>query len=145
MQISQAVQVTQVYQKQSNGSLNTESNFGNNFQVTTGDVNLSKEARNAQSALSSIADKYDVSNISTRERGAMVNALQEAGLISNADAMRMAAPFSMNENIDTKRDWLKISKDALAFAEQNGQPPKELESMKRNVSILEQLFELRDK
>lgn len=145
MQVNQTSQAAQVYQTHSKGSVHTSHGTGNNVQATNGDVQLSKEARNAQSALNGIANRYDVTNLSTRERGAMVNDLQERGLISNEDAMRMAAPFSMNENIDTKRDWLQISQDALAFAEQNGQSPKELESIKRNVSILEQLFELRDK
>ncbi|WP_415887591.1 hypothetical protein ACMXYO_05760 [Neptuniibacter sp. QD37_6] len=145
MQVNQTSQAAQVYQPQNKVSTNTSQGGGNSVQITNGDVHLSKDARNAQSALNGIANTYDVTNLSTRERGAMVNDLQEHGLISNEDAMRMAAPFSMNENIDTKRDWLQISKDALAFAEQNGQSPKELESIKRNVSILEQLFELRDK
>ncbi|WP_415884012.1 hypothetical protein ACMXYX_11055 [Neptuniibacter sp. QD72_48] len=145
MQVNQTSHAAQVYQTQSKGSVNTTHGAGNSVKASSGDVHLSKEARNAQSALNGIANRYDVTNISTRERGAMVSDLQEKGLLSNEDAMRMAAPFSMNENIDTKRDWLQISKDALAFAEQNGQSPKELESIKRNVSILEQLFELRDK
>ncbi|WP_415901564.1 hypothetical protein ACMXYR_10780 [Neptuniibacter sp. QD29_5] len=145
MQVNQTSHAAQVYQTQNKGSVNTSHGTGNSIETANGDVHLSKEARNAESALNSIANKYDVTNISTRERGAMVNDLQEKGLISNLDAMRMAAPFSINENLDTKRDWLKISKDALEFAEQHGQSPKEIESMKRNISMLEQLLELRDK
>lgn len=89
-----------------------------------------------------IADNYDVSNISTRERGALTGALLENDLISSAEGLALAAPYSMNENLDTRRDYRAISHEALEFSRQNGVSPEQLAVQEGLVSILDRLFAL---
>jgi len=120
--------------------------FGDILQAQTGaeKANGSNTRISAEARWQQIAGNYDVTNISTRERAAMTGELLESGLISSTEGMALAAPYSMNENLDTKRDYLTISREALAFSKQNGASPQQVELQQKIAGILEKLFTLTD-
>lgn len=140
MQINQA---GHIYQTQSQHSAAQKSDSGNTSAQAAGDqVSISPTGRNAEGNWQAIVDKFDVTNISMRERGAMAQELLDNGLISSEEAMFMSRPYKLNDDLDAKRNWLDISQGALEFAKQQGSPTKTIELMERTVNILEQIFAL---
>jgi hypothetical protein len=140
MQINQATQAGHIYRMQSQPSAAQKSDNGiTSTQAASDQVSIRPAGRNAEGNWQAIADKYDVENISMRERGAMAQEFLDNGLISSEEAMVMSRPYKLNDDLDTKRNWLDISQGALEFAKQNGSPTKTTELMKRTVYILEQL------
>lgn len=79
----------------------------------TGTASISTESRWQQ-----IAGKYDVTNISTRERGVMAAELMDNNLISSAEGM------------------------ALEFSRQNGGSSQQVELQEKVMGILEKLIAL---
>jgi len=143
MQINQTTQASSIYQLQSQRSV-TPKTYDNNTstQAISDQVSISSAGRNAEAKWQAIADKYDVTNISTHERGAMTNELMENKLISSTEALTMMAPISMNHDPETKVNFLDLTKKGLEFAKSNGAPQKQIELMERVANILEQLHGL---
>ena len=140
MQINQ---VGHIYQTQSQLSAAQKSDSSKTSAQDAGDqVSISPAGRSAEDNWQAIADNFDVTNISMRERGAMTQELFNDGLISSEEAMLMSRPYKLNDDLDTKRNWLDISQGALEFANQQGSPTKTIELMESTVNILEQLFAL---
>ena len=143
MLIDQTYQTNNVYQRQSQlpAVQNAENKSAN--KTENGDqVSISPAGRNAEEKWQTIADMFDVANISTRERGAMASELAENNLISNPVAMAMMAPLSMNDDLDTKVNFLETSRESLAAAKSNGASSKQVELQESVVKILEQLYGL---
>ena len=92
-----------------------------------------------------IANKYDVTNISTNERAAMTQELLDNQFISNDVGLTMMAPLSMNENMNQKVDYLKITRDSYEFLSKRGGDPKQLELLKQSLETLERLHSLSSK
>lgn len=105
-------------------------------------VSLSAPGRTAEGKWLTIAGKYDVTNISTRERGAMGSELAENGLISSLEGMALMAPLSMDDDLDTKVNFLEISRESLEVAKSNGASAKQVELQESVVKILEELHGL---
>ena len=109
---------------------------------TSDQVSISAAGRNAEDKWQAIADKYDMTNISLHERGAMTAELLENKLISSAEGLAMMAPNSMNEDPDTKVNFLDMTQNGLEAAKSNGTPINQIKIMESLVGILDQLYSL---
>ena len=92
-----------------------------------------------------IANKYDVTSISTKERAAMTQELLDNQFISNDVGLTMMAPLSINENIYQKVDYLSIARNSYEFLSNRGGDPKQLELLKQSLETLEHLNVLSSK
>lgn len=72
----------------------------------------------------------------------MAAELMDNNLISSAEGMALAAPYSMNDNLDTRRDYLASSQEALEFSRQNGGSSQQVELQEKVMGILEKLIAL---
>ncbi|MBC3764608.1 hypothetical protein [Neptunicella marina] len=63
-------------------------------------------ADNEQAEWQQIAARFDVTNISTSERAELAGQLAEKGLISSEMQLKLAAPSSMNDDFQTKTNFL---------------------------------------
>ncbi|WP_415886531.1 hypothetical protein ACMXYO_00755 [Neptuniibacter sp. QD37_6] len=140
MQVNQAGYIQQGQNRSSTLPIANDTN--SSAQATHAQASISPVAHNAGNNWQAIADKYDVTNISMRERGAMVNELVQSGFLSSEEAMMMARPYKINDEPNVKRNWLEISQGALEFAKQNGSPASTIELMEKNVSTLAKLNQL---
>lgn len=102
-------------------------------------VNISSAGRSASEKLQLIANKYDVTNISTAERIAMSEELNEHQLMPEGVMLFMVAPLSMNEDIHQKSDYLTITRESIEVASKMGVDAEQLKLMKQQLEILEQL------
>ena len=142
MQITPTIAANRI-QPQTQHQLPTIQSTENNSASETGDqVSLSAPGRTAEGKWLTIAGKYDVTNISTRERGAMGSELAENNLISSLEGMALMAPLSMDDDLDTKVNFLEMSREGLAAAKSNGASAKQVELQESVVKILEELHGL---
>ncbi len=143
MKINQTVQASHLYQMQSQPSETQKSdNVSTSIQGTSASVRISSAGRNAEHNWQAIADKYDVTNISTYERGAMTAELLENKLISSTEGLSLMAPLSINANPETKINFLDIMQKGFEAAKSNGTSQKQIELMKSTVNTLHQLHAL---
>ena len=105
-------------------------------------VTISDAGYSAEAEWQKIANKYDVTNISTNERAAMAQELSDNHLVSNDVLLFMVAPLSMNENRDQKVNYLSMMRESFEVASNMGVSGKQLELQKERLSILERLNNL---
>jgi len=141
MQINQAGQTSAIYaQQQKNTTLNSESSAGS--EGVNNQVKISDAGKNAASSWQSIADKYDLNNISRNERVALATELSNNSLISSDQAMHMIAPLSMNEPGDTKVNFKNIVETSLSNAKAEGGNIKQVNLIENLLSTLNLLDDL---
>ncbi|MDF1750442.1 MAG: hypothetical protein P1V34_16380 [Alphaproteobacteria bacterium] len=99
----------------------------------------------ADSKLETIANKYDVRNLSGYERVAMAEELRDNHLISSGTMMTILAPLSMNENMSQKTDYLSTAKLSFEYASKMGGSEEQLKSQKQRLEILERLERIHKK
>ena len=149
-----AVKATEV-SAQKDTAINSQSNLnGNNndrVSISERGLQLSKSSQSSDlnskktghesvnEKLQSIANRYDVTNISTNERGAMAQELSDNGLLPEGMMIHMVAPLSMNENRDLKSNYLNITKESFLFAAKMGGNSEQLEIRSKMIELLGQL------
>lgn len=105
-------------------------------------VSISQEGNNAAASMHDIAAKYNVNDISQKERMQMVTELTEAGLISSGVALHLRAPRSMNEKPNDRSDLLGEMKESL-IVDKNSPDSEHMKNKLRAIDILEELRALR--
>lgn len=100
---------------------------------------LLRQQETGSSGLHDVANRYDVTNLSGHERGAMAQELRDKGLISAGTHLAMAAPLSMNEDLAAKTNYLDTARKAYDFAAQHGASTDQLAIQKDRLDILAQL------
>jgi len=149
-----AVKATEV-SAQKDTAINSQSNLnGNNndrVSISERGLQLSKSSQSSDlnskktghesvnEKLQSIANRYDVTNISTNERGAMAQELSDNGLLPEEMMIHMVASLSMNENRDLKSNYLNITKESFLFAAKMGGNSEQLEIRSKMIELLGQL------
>lgn len=149
-----AVKVAEVSdQKETASNSQSKPNENNNDRVSiskkglqlsksspSSDLNIKNTGRESvNEKLQSIASRYDVTNISTNERGAMAQELSDNGLLPEGMMIHMVAPLSMNENRDLKSNYLNITKESFLFAAKMGGNSEQLEMRSKMIELLGQL------
>jgi len=136
MQINQSTGANSLYQPKNEQSVSTKTASDNSNKHVSGEqVSISPAGHSAEAKWQQIAAKYDVTNISTNDRATMAAELRGNGLISTKDQMAMMAPLSMNDDLETKVDFLSINRESLAV--ERGEP-----SALKLLALLEQLHAL---
>ncbi|MDK2595784.1 hypothetical protein [Pseudoalteromonas obscura] len=107
-------------------------------------VHISENGRIADTKWQSIANKYDVHNISDVEAGAMSRDLFDAGFINTTQMMILMAPSSMNETPLKKHDMLNDMKYTFQIsASLGGHSPTSKEHYLNAINVLERLKDSR--
>lgn len=86
------------------------------MQSTSTQVQISDNAKHAQEKWQSIANQYDVHNISDAESASMSRELFDAGFINTTQMMIMMAPSSMNDSPLKKHDLLNDMKHTFKLS-----------------------------
>ena len=146
MQINLNIPETKIYQTQITNTIGKQSPIDNASQKSSDvSVTLSETGKNAEKKWLEIANKYDVTNISTNERSTMTGELLNNGLISSPEAMVLVAPISINHDPTTKINFLEQTRQGLDFAKNNGATQKQIELWEKSLEVLEQLNTLSSK
>ncbi|MCG7546585.1 hypothetical protein [Pseudoalteromonas sp. Of7M-16] len=111
-----------------------------NNATDTEQVLISEGGKTAETKWHSIANKYDVHNISEAEAGAMSRDLFEAGFINTTQMMILMAPSSMNETPLKKHDMLNDMKYTFQIsASLGGHSRASKEHYLSAINVLERL------
>lgn len=102
-------------------------------------VTISHTARSVSEKMQTIANKYDVTNISTAERIAMAQELSDNQLMPKGAMISMVAPLSMNEDISQKSNYLDTMRESFKFLSKMGGSAEQLELQRQSLEMLEQL------
>ncbi len=137
---AQAYNINQVQNNNPNASIGTDNTTTTKTQTDT--VTISNAGRNAEEKWQSIANRYDVTNMSQTEVGKMTEELHNNALIPEGVRMHMLAPASMNQDLDQKYDVLSRMRDSLDFSKSVNAAPKQIEKQTQVVDIFERLSEL---
>ncbi|MEJ2418631.1 MAG: hypothetical protein P8Y45_17205 [Exilibacterium sp.] len=108
-------------------------------EINSDTVTISRAGQRASEQLQTIANKYDVTNISTTERIAMTQELHDNHLIPKDVMIFMMAPLSMNEDMDHKSNYLSTIRESFEVASKMGDSAEQLELKRQRLEILEQL------
>jgi len=122
------------------------SNYAKEVSASRSDsnVSISQNGSNAVDRIHSVAARYDVNDISQKERVEMAGELMESGLISSGVGLHLVAPRGMNEKPNDRSDLLNGMKESLIV----DNSPLNSEHMKNKlkaISILEELKSLRSR
>jgi len=117
---------------------------GNNLRTekstfTNSSISISPEANQASLKMSNIAQKYDVNDLSQRERIFMTEELMHSGLIHSGVGVHLIAPTSMYEKLDDRSDFLTGMKESLKV----DTAPLNSEHMKNKLKAINILEELK--
>ena len=134
---AQAYGVNQI--RNNNSYPTTEVSNVTTAKTETDTVAISNAGRNAEEKWQTIANKYDVTNMSQSEVATMTEELYENKLIPQDVLLHMIAPASMNQDPDQKYNVLSRMRDSLEFSKNRGSNPEQLEIQKRVVEIFERL------
>ena len=111
-------------------------------------VTISEEYRAQEANWKGISEKYDVTNISERERYAMGDELFNAGLISSDEHLALSAPVSLKRNVngdfqatnqDEKINYLQFLKNDLEMAKHSGYDQSQIDLRERLIDRLDYL------
>lgn len=145
MQVSPALSGAQIYQKHGlNVARNPTPSSISSDKTNTDSVSLSHAGKYAEKNWQAIAAKYDVTNISTHERGEMAADLMNAGLMPPGIGIALVAPIGLNHDPNTKIDFLDASRQSLSFGKAHGAPQEQILLMEKTVSLLEKIKALPD-
>lgn len=117
------------------GAFETEKRVSDN-------VTISEDAKRFNDKMQDIANKYDVTNMSTTERIAMAQELNDSQLMPDGVMLAMVAPLSMNEDVDQKTDYLNTMRESFAFLSKMGGNSEQLELTRKQLDLLEHLNSL---
>ena len=140
MQAGLTISAAQTYQIPNQNVVGNRNSPNEASSKTTSDsVFLSDIGKNAEKNWQAIASRYDVTNISTHERGAMLEELINSGLMPPGEGIALVAPISMNHDPATKVNFFDLSRKSLEFAKDNGAPQQQIALMQKTVNLLEKL------
>lgn len=140
MQLSPALSGTHIYQKHSlNVAGSRTPSPTSSDKVDTDSVSLSHAGKYAEKNWQAIAEKYDVTNISTHERGEMAADLMNAGLMPPGIGIALVVPIGINHDPNTKIDFLDASRQSLSFGKAHGAPQEQTLLMQKTVNLLEKI------
>lgn len=114
MQVNQLAQTPYIVQTQAPGSVEQAPSPQATGAANTDKVSISAQGKQLQASWQSLADGYDVRNISQREMSALSDALYQGGFIGRGEHLVLGAPRSMHANPDTKHDMLGEMQQSFA-------------------------------
>jgi len=124
------------------GSQHNNSEAKTTPQTIVNKVSISNTARNADNNWLKIAQKYDVTNLSSHERGEMTRELVNSGVISSDIGLALVAPISVGHDPNTKVDYLRLTEDNLNFHKSHTSSGKQTILLERTLTVLEKLYNL---
>jgi hypothetical protein len=140
MQVNNYVHVPGINQTQNNNPYSGLKVNGVATMKTEADtVTISHAGKNAEDKWQAIANKYNVTNMSQTEVGAMTEKLYDNKLIPKDVLLHMMAPASMNQDFDKKDNVLDRMRDSLVFSKNSGGNTEQVEKQRRVVEIFERL------
>ncbi|MBT1065131.1 hypothetical protein KJY73_16180 [Bowmanella sp. Y26] len=104
MHVSQIRQPSPIFAAQQSGS--TAHSGQTTSSASADQVSISAAGKELQQSWQSLADGYDVRNISQNELHALSDALYQGGFIGRGEHLVLGAPRSMHAAPDTKYDLL---------------------------------------
>ncbi|GAA0346474.1 hypothetical protein GCM10009092_08670 [Bowmanella denitrificans] len=101
-------------------------------------VSLSQQGKQLQENWQSLADNYDVTNISQREMHALSDALYQGGFIGRGELLVLGAPRSMNADANSRHNFLgKMQQSLSRFS--NGMPAEAQKHYQGAIDVLQAL------
>lgn len=107
-------------------------------------VQISDNGKQAASAWQALANKYDVTSITTQERVDMARDMKDNGLISNDSMMLMVMPQSMNDDMNTPSNFIEDLENSIAASKSSGLGSKQLEMRTKLLGMLQNMDQLRN-
>lgn len=106
MQVNQLAQNPYIVQTHAPGGVEQAPSPQATGAANTDKVSISVQGKQLQESWQSLADGYDVRNISQREMSALSDALYQGGFIGRGEHLVLGAPRSMQADPNTKHDML---------------------------------------
>ncbi|NRB25939.1 hypothetical protein [Shewanella sp.] len=148
MYINNSVQVGRTEQIQKNTYTDTKStatdvSTSTSTSTSTDKVTISDAGRNAESKWQEISNKYDVTNMSSNELMKMSKELYDNKLISEKEYLLMYDPLGIDEDRNSKHNFLDIMRNDLNEARKRGDDTTEGINIRiKKLDILERLERL---
>ena len=126
-------------------SVQNKSNSLNNPAVDRreDELSISIEGRNALNKVRELGNKYNVNDISQKERLELTEELMQGGLINSGTGLHLIAPTSMNEKPSDRSDFLNSMKESL-LVDKNPLNSEHMQNKLKAIKVLEDLKQSRE-